>query len=536
MKTNITVVFSSHLSDDENKKFEQHIHNTIGCKHKVVCYQNFNEYSLTEIYNKAISEHNPDNGIMVFTHNDIVIKTPNWGRILLNKFNNSNYQIIGVAGTTYIPESGRWWEDRTKMVGIVEHTDNGQTWVSEYSLERKGEIIPVVTIDGLFMAIDFEEVYLRFDENYSGFHFYDVPFITNAYLDGFNVGVTTDIRILHKSIGMTNDQWEENRKQFAYDYKDDLPIKYVSDDRLKILICCQFFSNYTGSEMSVYELSKELAKTCDVTIISSIVGEPLRNKAIKNGVKVYSLYDPPNYKLNQNNQFQFIMNEIDFDIIHINHKPIGEIILQLYPNTPAVMHIRSEVIPKFEEPIIHQQIKKYISIRDSITEYIKSYGVKEDNIVVIDNPFDTERFNINYSQIDNERDVILFVGTLDHLRRNILLDLKKMVTDNNQILWIVGNDTNGYASELVSENIIYFGVQKNVEDYMKKCTYTAGIFKGRTTIEGFLCGKPGWIYEVDSDGNILNKEFTEVPDDLYKYYSDFSAKKIYQLYLNILEL
>jgi GT2 family glycosyltransferase len=39
------------------------------------------------------------------------------------------------------------------------------------------------------------------------------------------VGVVFDVRILHKSIGQTNQQWEENRKQFSEIYKENLPTK-----------------------------------------------------------------------------------------------------------------------------------------------------------------------------------------------------------------------------------------------------------------------------------------------------------------------
>ena len=53
---------------------------------------------------------------------------------------------------------------------------------------------------------------------------------TSIYLDGFNIGVTTDIRILHESIGMTNDEWEKNRQLFVKKYKEDLPITYSDYD------------------------------------------------------------------------------------------------------------------------------------------------------------------------------------------------------------------------------------------------------------------------------------------------------------------
>jgi hypothetical protein len=223
---NIVVIFSSHLSKEENQKFIKHIDNTIGCNHITICYPNFNEYSLVEIYNIAIKDHNTVNSIMVFLHNDIIIKTPNWGRIILTKFNNSNYSMIGVAGSTYLPESGKWWEDKSRMVGIVEHTDGFNAWVSEYSKEKKGQITPVVIIDGLFMAINCNNIIHKFDTEFKGFHFYDLSMVFPNFLDGINIGVTTDIRILHKSVGITNNQWEENRKIFVKKYKHDLPFDY----------------------------------------------------------------------------------------------------------------------------------------------------------------------------------------------------------------------------------------------------------------------------------------------------------------------
>ena len=224
MKKKIVVVFSSHLGDEINNKFIKHIDDTIGVNHEVVCYTNYNQFSLAEIYNKAIKEHNSPDAIFVFCHPDITIKTRTWGRLLLSKFNNSNFSIIGVAGTTYLSETGQWWQDRSKMVGVVEHTDGIQTWVSEYAVPIKGYTKPVVVIDGVFMAVDCNKIIHQFDEEFKGYHLYDLSFVFPNYLDGIDVGVTTDIRVLHQSVGMTNEQWEKNRVQFAEKYKDELPI------------------------------------------------------------------------------------------------------------------------------------------------------------------------------------------------------------------------------------------------------------------------------------------------------------------------
>jgi GT2 family glycosyltransferase len=230
MKNNIVVVFSSHLSEEENQKFIKHIDDTIGVKHNVVCYPNFNQFSLSQIYNDAIKKHKVDDCIFVMCHNDITIKTKGWGKLLLTKFNNSNFDIIGVAGSTYMPASGMWWEDHTKMVGIVEHTDGYQTWISQYSQEILG-IKETVIIDGLFMAFDPDSIVHGFDENFKGFHFYDLAFCIPNYLDGCNIGVTTVIRILHQSIGQTNQQWENSRIQFAQTYADELPLSVLPEHK-----------------------------------------------------------------------------------------------------------------------------------------------------------------------------------------------------------------------------------------------------------------------------------------------------------------
>jgi hypothetical protein len=110
-----------------------------------------------------------------------------------------------------------------------------------------------------------------------------------------------------------------------------------------------------------------------------------------------------------------------------------------------------------------------------------------------------------------------------------------MTKENNQEFWVIGADNGNNAQFITGDHVKYLGVKANVEDYIKKCDYTAGIFKGRTTIEGFLCGKSGWIYVVDNKGNILSKVLQSVPTDLEKYSGDFSAKKVFNLYEEVLD-
>ena len=70
-----------------------------------------------------------------------------------------------------------------------------------------------------------ERIKKKFNEEVKGFHFYDLDFSFSNFLEGVKVGVMYDIRITHKSIGQTNDQWEINRQKFAERFKDTLPKK-----------------------------------------------------------------------------------------------------------------------------------------------------------------------------------------------------------------------------------------------------------------------------------------------------------------------
>lgn len=229
-KKKLIVVYSSHLSDQHNENFNSHITNTIGCSHTIYSVKNKNQYSLNEVYNKAFKEYsNEKDVIFVFIHNDVYFKTKNWGKIVLKKFNNFNVDIIGVAGTDYLGNDGVWWSKKDRMFGAVEHTDGINTWLSDFGSNFKG-LKPVIVIDGVFMAVNLDNIVHEFDENISGFHFYDISFCFNNYIDGCNIAVTNEILILHKSIGMVNDDWEKNRKIFVQKNKELLPLNLIEDD------------------------------------------------------------------------------------------------------------------------------------------------------------------------------------------------------------------------------------------------------------------------------------------------------------------
>jgi glycosyltransferase involved in cell wall biosynthesis len=453
-----------------------------------------------------------------------------------------------MAGTTSMPESGMWWQDRKKMVGIVNHEHEGKKWESKYSDSLGNSILETVIIDGLFMAVDRRKLKKNFNEEFKGFHFYDIPFCFENHLEGVKIGVITNIRITHKSIGMTNEQWEENRKLFESKYKENLPVKlpFNTKRKIKVLIGCLFFKTLTGSELYVYELAKNLINlNCDVTVISQI-GGPLTDMAKRIGIKCISFEQAPGFKIgdgkwgfNDGNSMQtskegvmYKISDVNFDLIHIQHAPVAHRLCEWYPEINKVYSIHSEVI-ELENPIKHESIKKYIAIRPEIKEHIvNNFDIPEEDVEVIYNPVDNEKFKPKSSKSQN---AVLFVGTIDYLRRETIMDLIDYTKENNKELWLMGEDKHDYLPTILSqEHVKYFKSSWNVEKLINECSETAGIQLGRTTIESWLCGKPSWIYKVNSSGIVISKEKFDPPTDLEKYYASNVAKKIKENYIEIL--
>jgi glycosyltransferase involved in cell wall biosynthesis len=226
--------------------------------------------------------------------------------------------------------------------------------------------------------------------------------------------------------------------------------------------------------------------------------------------------------------------EVDYDIVHIQHKPVAERILNMYPELDKICTIHSEVMSKeLENPIMNDTIKKFIAIRPEIeTHLIENFDIPKSMIEVIYNPIDNEKFKPKNTPSEN---YVLFVGTIDYLRKDSILDLIEYTREIGKELWLVGENNGNYLENILLESHVkHFPSTWNIESYITKSFETAGIQLGRTTIEGWMCGKPSWIYKVDSNGFILSKEKHEPPTDIEKYYTLNVAQKIKDEYIKIL--
>ena len=190
---------------------------------EILMYENDGEMSLTQIYNKGLKES--VNDIVVFMHDDLILETLNMTPKIVKLFEkHPEYGIIGIAGTDKLT-SGMWWQNRENMFGVVGHLHEGKRHVNHYSKGVFNDILKdVVVVDGLFFMVRKSLLKKEFNEEFKGFHFYDIPFCVENFLEGVKIGLTTKFGVTHKSIGITNKQWEKNKLFFEALYEKQLPL------------------------------------------------------------------------------------------------------------------------------------------------------------------------------------------------------------------------------------------------------------------------------------------------------------------------
>lgn len=217
----ISVVISTRKIDDS---YLDHVSKMFSHpKTQILIYENDGISSLSEVYNDGLKDSLYD--IVVFMHDDLILETKNLTPKIIRLFDkNPEYGIIGIAGTNNLI-SGMWWQDRTSMYGVVGHEHEGKKHVNYYSKSEYNENLKqVVVIDGLFMMVHKNRIKHNFNQQFDGFHFYDLPICIENHLDGVKIGVTTKIRVTHKSIGMTNKKWEKNKLLFEALYEKNFPL------------------------------------------------------------------------------------------------------------------------------------------------------------------------------------------------------------------------------------------------------------------------------------------------------------------------
>lgn len=267
---------------------------------------------------------------------------------------------------------------------------------------------------------------------------------------------------------------------------------------MKILLSCLSFREFTGSELYFYELSSAFQKAGhDVSLYSPFVDSPLKNKT--SGITFPSRDD---------------IDKESYDLLIFSH---GSVTWNYIKNVNAkkiINVVHSEVLD-LEQPIQSEKINLYVGIRPSIVNYIvDKIGSSNKPVKLIYNPFDTSRFNPQRGKKKKsiKDKIVLFPGSLDYLRYQplkYLLDLSEK--QNFKVLHVGRNDYTTVHPNFTTQEPVW-----EVEQYYKQCDIVSGIFLGRTSIEGLLCGKKVLQFDVDKEGKI-KKVYWHQEDDLTKF-------------------
>ena len=217
----VSVVISTRMIDDEYLKHVEKMFSHPNTE--ILMYENDGEMSLTQIYNKGLKES--VNDIVVFMHDDLILETSNMTPKIVKLFEkHPDYGIIGIAGTDKLT-SGRWWDNRENMFGVVGHIHEGKRHVNHYSKGVFNDVLKdVVIVDGLFFIVRKSLLKQDFNEQFEGFHFYDISFCVENQFEGVKIGLTTKFGVTHKSVGITNKQWEKNKLLFEALFEKRLPL------------------------------------------------------------------------------------------------------------------------------------------------------------------------------------------------------------------------------------------------------------------------------------------------------------------------
>ena len=199
----------------ELKKVKENIADTIGVPHEVVAIDNSNgRKGICEVYNRGAAQAQYDT--LCFMHEDIEMKTENWGEKILNLFAvQPEIGLIGVAGGGYksVTPSG-WYNYGLEFNGgaysnvLQGYKRKGKEEGHDYNNPKYERFSRVACIDGCWMCTKkhiwqkspFDEKLLR------KFHGYDLDFSLSVN-QNYQVVVTFEVLLRHFSEGNYDRNW-----------------------------------------------------------------------------------------------------------------------------------------------------------------------------------------------------------------------------------------------------------------------------------------------------------------------------------------
>lgn len=216
-----------HLSTLQ-KKVDQHI----GVGHEWLIWDNRLENAgLCEVYNKMAER--AVFPFICFLHEDLVIETEGWGRLLTDICMQQSIGLLGVAGGKYKSKMFSGWYSGGNRLDYFSVTHLHEGIEENICIPAKWDNheAEVATVDGIFMLCSKEAwATTRFnDALLKGFHCYDIDFSLRV-AQSFKVVVTNRLQIIHFTTGGDfGDNWVEQTILYHNAVQSILPFSVAAN-------------------------------------------------------------------------------------------------------------------------------------------------------------------------------------------------------------------------------------------------------------------------------------------------------------------
>lgn len=241
----ISIIICS-INPERCKKTLDNISKTIGIEYETIIFDNrIKKFGICKVYNlcaeKAIFPY------LCFIHEDVFIETVEWGKHIIEFIEETpECGVVGVAGGLQVTRNFTSWWSSDKIINVHYGYNGGNNKYLKLNYNNHDYVNPnnynyaqVVCIDGLMQCVRktiWNEI--RFDDNnYSGFHFYDVDFSFSVSQKYKNY-VLLDIDIYHDSSGSFNESYVKNMFLFQKKWRKKLPY-YLEEKNIYIKTICE---------------------------------------------------------------------------------------------------------------------------------------------------------------------------------------------------------------------------------------------------------------------------------------------------------
>lgn len=220
----ISIIICS-VNGELASQVKQNISATVGIPFEIIILDN-NVYkrNINYIYNTGAAKSRYD--LLCFVHEDVLFKTPDWGKILTEIFiQNSKIALVGIAGSKYKSKYFSGWYTGIPAMDCANYIHRYTNGEEKVTLSPDNEKLQeVVCIDGVFMCCK-KSVWEAnpFNENLDGFHFYDIDFSLRI-ARRHTIAVTYGIDLIHITTGGDyGNSWMKMAIQYHQMYAQSLP-------------------------------------------------------------------------------------------------------------------------------------------------------------------------------------------------------------------------------------------------------------------------------------------------------------------------